>query len=153
MAPTRSRKMADLWTALHGALQTPELRGKWLGWFQSHSWSICPSSAHWGLRVIWIPPATQFEHCPSIKSLQGKWKNAAEECDICPADVGEPLLLLPDRAMRNDPAARGMTEILKTFISEDEIQACEIKLDISWETPHTFLGFAVFASVPDLVKL
>lgn len=65
------------WSLNHSAWrapQTSELRGKWLGWFQSHSWSICPSSAHWGLWVIWIPPATQFEHCSSIKSLQGKWK-------------------------------------------------------------------------------
>lgn len=40
----------------------------------SHLWCICPSWAHWGFQVIWIPPATQFEHCSSITSLQGKWK-------------------------------------------------------------------------------
>lgn len=72
-----SAQQENGWSLNHSAwraLETSELRGKWLGWFQSHSWSICPSSAHRGLWIIWIPPATQFEHCSSIKSLQGKWK-------------------------------------------------------------------------------
>lgn len=39
-----------------------------------HLWSICPSWVHRGLQAIWIPSATQFEHCSSNKSLKGKWK-------------------------------------------------------------------------------
>lgn len=38
-----------------------------------HLRSICRSWAYWGLQAIWIPSATQFEHCSSNKSLKGKW--------------------------------------------------------------------------------